>query len=492
MDVVHLDRWVAWRCSLLTLLLAWPLIVFGSPAYMYDSPAYYKGGRVAVSFALNKIALRFDETTFRPDAAVGRDRNPPSERSLSDIKGARSIPYSITAYLLRAPGETMTVLVLAQAFVTALTITIMALALGVKGPWRFAILAATLALATPAACFADLAIADIFAGLTICVFALLTTHFDRLSVGSRLTLIAIGAFAVAGHASHPPLAAGICVVGMGSAIFAYPTKALRLGDFAWLLAPLALGVTTTVVTGLIGFGEVSLAPKRYPLALARSLEDGPARWYLQQNCATRRYVMCQVYGDDIPGNVTEFLWGDRGVITRATPAQMDQIRAEEAEIVLLAAEAYPSAAAARTLSNIGEELIHFGLNSTRFDQRFALDAAGTPYLEPLGSNHTRVLDAVEILSIASVLVSLAWTCWRFRASRPEERALLLLVAVGIVGNAVICAVFSGVADRYQARVIWVLPMACMAIALASRNTTDRQPRAQSPLPPSAADPNLGH
>ena len=145
MDVVHLDRWVAWRCSLLTLLLAWPLIVFGSPAYFYDSTAYYKGGRVAVSFALNKIALRFDETSARPDAAVGRDRNPPPEPSLGDIKGARSIPYSVTAYLLRAPGETMIVLVLAQAFVTALTITIMALALGVTGPWRFAILAATLA-----------------------------------------------------------------------------------------------------------------------------------------------------------------------------------------------------------------------------------------------------------------------------------------------------------------------------------------------------------
>jgi fucose permease len=128
------------------------------------------------------------------------------------------------------------------------------------------------------------------------------------------------------------------------------------------------------------------------------------------------------------------------------------------------------------LSNIAEQLLHFGLDSTRFDQRLALDAAGTPYLEPLGTDHGKILDAVETLAIASVLAGIGWSLWSFRALRREERVMLLLIAAGIVGNAIICAVFSGVADRYQARVIWVFPVACMAILLGARNGSERELR----------------
>lgn len=47
---------------------------------------------------------------------------------------------------------------------------------------------------------------------------------------------------------------------------------------AWLAAPIVLGMLATVATGLVGFGTASVAPKRFPLTLARSIEDGPARW----------------------------------------------------------------------------------------------------------------------------------------------------------------------------------------------------------------------
>jgi fucose permease len=43
--------------------------------------------------------------------------------------------------------------------------------------------------------------------------------------------------------------------------------------------------------------------------------------------------------------------------------------------------------------------------------------------------------------------------------------MLLIVGAGIVSNAIICAVFSAVTDRYQGRVIWVLPVICMAMML---------------------------
>jgi hypothetical protein len=47
MTVVRVDRQLWGRMVLLTLLLTWPLILFGRPGYTDDSPSYFKGGRVA-------------------------------------------------------------------------------------------------------------------------------------------------------------------------------------------------------------------------------------------------------------------------------------------------------------------------------------------------------------------------------------------------------------------------------------------------------------
>jgi ABC-type sugar transport system ATPase subunit len=204
-------------------------------------------------------------------------------------------------------------------------------------------------------------------------------------------------------------------------------------------------------------------------ALARSLEDGPARWYLEQNCASRHYAVCEVFGNNFTMGANEFLWGEHGLRYRASPEQMDRIRAEESEIVLLAAAAYPYAQAARTLKNIGRQLLHFGLTGTRFNQLFLFDAEGKPYLEPLPDVRGWVLRVVEVLSFLSTFICIGWMFWNFQRLRDDARTLLLLVTAGILGNAVTCAVFSGVAHRYQARVIWVLPVVCIALMLGRRN-----------------------
>jgi hypothetical protein len=172
----------------------------------------------------------------------------------------------------------MIALVVVQAVVAALTITIVAMALGVTGSWAFVIVAVTVAAATPAACFADFVMPDLFAGLAICIFAVLAARLNHLSAGARLTLVGVGAIAVACHSSHIPLAAGMCLLGAGWIILGLPPTERRLPAISWLLAPLALGATATILFGFVGFNEVSLAPKRFPLTLARSLEDGPARW----------------------------------------------------------------------------------------------------------------------------------------------------------------------------------------------------------------------
>jgi len=114
MNVVRLDRHVAWRVAVLTLLVAWPLILFGRPSYFSDSLSYYKGGKAAVELETGKIAPLFRPAPSQPATATIADIKPlgaPAE----EARGARSIPYSVAAYLLSWPDGKMIALVLIQA-----------------------------------------------------------------------------------------------------------------------------------------------------------------------------------------------------------------------------------------------------------------------------------------------------------------------------------------------------------------------------------------
>lgn len=151
MIVVRLDRHLWQRVALLALLLTWPLILFGRPAYTSDSLSYFKGGKVAVTYAVSTIASPFHVAMVQSGTAPIDGKASPGA-SADGTLGVRSIPYSIAAYLLSAPSAKMIVLVLVQAVVTALTITIVTLTLGVTELWAFTILALAVVVATPVAC----------------------------------------------------------------------------------------------------------------------------------------------------------------------------------------------------------------------------------------------------------------------------------------------------------------------------------------------------
>jgi hypothetical protein len=44
-----------------------------------------------------------------------------------------------------------------------------------------------------------------------------------------------------------------------------------------------------------------------------------------------------------------------------------------------------------------------------------------------------------------------------------DKAAIAVIAVGLFTNAAVCGALSGVTDRYQARVAWVLPALAFAI-----------------------------
>ncbi len=474
---VGLDGTLARRTLVLALLLLWPLILFGRPSYISDSASYLKGGKVAVEFVASKLSPSSPEVpTSSAGPSAAKASNSPGAPGFREApKGARSVTYSVAAYLLRWPGIDMTALALVQilcaAFIGAVTLGV----LGVVSWGRFLAVGAILAFATPLALSCAFVVPDVFSGFVIATLILMALFLDRLSVGARLVTGGITAFAVTAHPSIPPLALGMAILGLVIMLVSRRFGLVRpRWGWAWMIVPPALGLIANTAIGYVAFGEVSVAAKRFPTALTRSVVDGPARWYLEKHCATEHYAVCEVFGTQIPSTINDFLFYKWGLNGRATPEQMDRIRAEEAEIVMKAALEYPGYEAYNLSRNILRQLFRYDLGKSRFKEELALDANGVPELVLSNRQAQPVMVAVAMLNNIVLILCIAWAVLNWKRPDNRERFTVFLVIAGLVGNATIVVAFSSLASRYQARVIWVLPLFLLGMAAAHYRNNGRR------------------
>jgi hypothetical protein len=462
-----------WLFGLLAgIIFSWPLLLHGRPTYFPDTPTYYKGGRVAIDYAVT-AAKRITGTGTGAAASSPAQHTAPSEggaaatdKVASQARGLRSITYSLLTYLLSAPGISLIGLALAQALLSGLmtVVTLEAFAERQVSFHLAAAIALGFAIATPVAFVSIFAMPDIFAGLMIPAIILPATARTELSLGVKLFLASVGGFAVSAHASHPPVAAGLTVLALGWVMWEGRRGRMRRYAWLWIVAPLALGVAGTMAVNRIGVGSASIVAKRYPLTLARSVADGPARWYLEANCPKMHYMVCKFFPGKIPRTVDDFLWAKTGLEKRATPAEMDQIRIEEPVIVLAAARAYPLTEAYGLARNIIRQLYHFWPALT-FGTEPIRDSSGFIELRETSKARAAGPQWLGYGMEATIALSAAFLAFLYGRLARHERAALLLLILALLGNAVVCVAFSGVSDRYQARVIWLVPLFAVGFGL---------------------------
>jgi len=69
--------------------------------------------------------------------------------------------------------------------------------------------------------------------------------------------------------------------------------------------------------------------------------------------------------------------------------------------------------------------------------------------------------------------------------RSENLPVISAILIGLAANAAVCAIFSASAARYQARVIWLLPI-CAAASLRRRRDDQEAPSNETSRPIDAA------
>jgi len=484
---VRFNRTLFARTGILSLLLLWPLFFFGQMAVFEDTVSYLKAGRAAVGFieaklhfghtpnyvGANNVVLKAPPPTSVDGKTV--KTNVPGE----EIKAGRSASYSIFAYLLRGPGYRMFALAVTQSILTAFLVVCLIGAYGSISERKFLLVALLLAFVTPLAFEANFVMPDIFAGLMLGALLLLSTEDRSLSGPIKTALILLAGFGFASHAGNPPLAAAVVMAG---ALWIWRwSKENRIRRLALLAAPLFLGAAVTLLQGFVAFHEVGLGAGRYPLTLARSIDNGPGKLYLDKYCPTKHYTVCEIFDNKVPPTIEDFLWSEKGLRYRASAAQMRRIRAEEGEIVFHAALEHPIDQFGQLAYDVPRQIATFGLRVLHFDLRVAVTRDEVPFLErvakPIGLG-----EILANLSMVAVLASLVVVATEFKRWTPKQRAVILLIAYGLFVNAFVSALFSGVSGRYQSRLIWLLPL---AVALFATFEPLQRMRGRTPRPADA-------
>lgn len=221
------------------------------------------------------------------------------------------------------------------------------------------------------------------------------------------------------------------------------------------------------------YGRPSLTGRRPVFLMARLIADGPGRLYLQQHCRRVKFAICDhlhQIGNGISAD--DFLWKSHGIWQSASLTTQEQLRAEETSFVLATLHTYPRAELAIATKNFWEQLGTFALwgygpdpwISEAFDR--ALPGARWRYLQTrqaqgvLPAEFSTTAQNWIVVTAIALIAALCPLRWRHLSSRLV--GLSTIIASMMIANAFVTGVFSVVEDRFQSRVIWLLPLHCFS------------------------------
>jgi len=394
-------------------------------------------------------------------------------REFSDSYGTRSIFYGVSILPFHQRWSLWPV-VFMQAWLVAHVLRLSLLRLGVAtSAARYLGAVFVVAVLSTAGWQAAVILPDVLAALLIlCTFLVAVPgDLSRRQVAAVALLLV---YAIVSHLSHLPLAIGLLGALAGARLFAGRSRE----STALRLAPIAAAIGGAVVLQLAVhgylYGRLTLTGSSFPFVLARTVADGTVEPYLRSVCGERTFALC-AFRDRLQVNANNFLWSSHGVWQTAAPEQRRQMLDEQTELVPAAVRARPLEQLRASAGNFAQQAVLFGVwdldGHQVVDEGMKGDvvATGAGYYasrQALGRLHTRwwsrLIYAVVALSVAVAIVA----GWRLRGRGPSSVGLFAgLVLAGLAANALITGVLSGPNPRYQARVIWLVPLVAYVLAV---------------------------
>jgi hypothetical protein len=456
----------------LLICCLWPAIYNGGPFLYPDTLSYVRYADVAVAKITNHpsewsqphLTNQSGQTVSVP---VGGD----SEANKRPPFLGRSIYYGMLLRLGDAYGMMWASIAL-QAVALLLAIALTLRNTTGFNPYAFSAIVVFLAFTTPMAFFASRLMPDVFAGIAILAAANLITYGGRMSRTCLAAWVGLLSAGLLFHSTHVLIALSLFALYM-------TRRLLRRGRASWIgLAGLFFGILVAfagdaafTIATTRAFG---VTPIRPPFLMARVIADGPGEAYLKESCPDSGFVMCRVT-DRLPAATADiFLWSPDsakgGVFTPADPDTRRALSAEQFRFVLAVLRYDPlgviTAMARNTLFQIGMvSMVEFNVND--HDKGNYRQELPSRYLDAAEQTRAwRDTLPVVLMSAVVMIVLLSATAYVLRVlllrNNPAAEdngldRLALVVIIGIVVNAFVCGALSEPYDRYQSRVVWLIP-----------------------------------
>jgi len=332
---------------------------------------------------------------------------------------------------------------------------------------RYLLLIALLSLLTSLSWFVSLILPDVLGPLLYLSAYLLVFARGTLSRAERVSVAAIAWWAVASHVTHLALAAGLCVLFALLWLVRWPPARVQGRAVCAFALIVLLAAASQLALHDYLYGEPSLNGDAPPFLTARLIADGPGRWYLEQHCPEIHLALCRYVGN-LPAESDEFLWNPKGIWPAAAASGDDRIRQEELPFVLGTLRAYPREEISIFAAHFWQQLSAFGLwDLGRNDWVFeafdsALPGGKSSYQKSWQANDELPLDFSSAVQYWVVITSLAaivlFTPLLLRSGPPRFLGLSVIILPTFVANAFLTGPFSNIEERYQSRVVWLLPL----------------------------------
>lgn len=479
-------RALAWRrialrsmlCAVLTLATLWPSLYNGQPFFYPDTTAYIRGADAAFSRLTHRTSVWSEQRRDSIDSGAERMQQQP-RRSLSSIEdravlAGRSVYYGALLYASHLGGR-LWPMVVVQALAVLGSV---ALALAVFGSFtwhRFAIIAIVLAALTPASFFASFMLPDVFAAITILSATVLLVHGGRMRRRVLLAWVVLLSASVLFHVSHVLIALGMLILAVAYALIDRASVPAR--GVACIVAALVVAVGGEVAFDVAVTKLLGAPPIRPPFLTARMVADGPGYRYLAANCRTRKLAACE-FVDRMPGmRPDHFLWGTdpkKDVFAVANADTRRRLGSEQYRVAWAILMSDPIGQISASLRNARTQFVLIDLHDFNYptnERAFLASHVPEPYLGVL-RNTSAWRESMPVAAMSAVVIVVALLSAVYLIGSPfrrdrafiRDRALFAFVTCIVVGmtiNAFVCGAMATPNGRYQARVIWLLPLAAM-------------------------------
>ena len=455
------------------MLFAWPALVNRGPFLHPDTSNYIRaadGATVALTGRTSVWSDRLARRSTVSSASAGWSDLHPTRTVLS----GRSIYYGVLLFtLLELFGKWGPVF-----FQSAISLSIVlivaraALPVEVHRGRAPSILVLIVAVFTPLPFFVSYLMPDLFTGLLIISLISLGLFWDQLTIGGRVLLIAVASASVVFHTTHVLIAVfGGTVLAL--ARLTQPTsvncRALAIAPALVVLAVFAQFIYNTEVQRAIGVRPISP-----PFLSARILDDGPGLPFLRATCPASGYAACK-FISRLPLDSDQFLWSEtrgEGVFGVASPVEKQQLSEQDKRLFLAVLRAHPLEVLTVSVRAAAQQLVYidysdFNLSETqRKNEDGTLPAWARSWDEQtLAYQGIMPLRASRFAAVVAILGAfvMLFIVARHRSFDPKGLVFTTIIFAMVLFNAAICGAFSKPHQRYQMRVIWLVPLAaCLA------------------------------